>query len=102
MPEAQDRLSSELDIAIEAVGGSQSALAMAIGVRQPTISEWARGERAIPEARCPDIERVSDGKASCERLRTDIAWHRIADKSWPWHPKGRPVVDLTKSAREAA
>lgn len=58
--------------------GSQTALAEAIGVKQPTISEWARGGRPVPIERCVDIERAT----SREVMRWDLRpadWHRI----WP-------------------
>lgn len=58
--------------------GSQAALAEAIGVRQPTVSEWARGDRPIPIERCVDIERATGRTVMRWHLRpTD--WHRI----WP-------------------
>lgn len=37
---------------------------------------------------------------TCEELRPDV-WHRVPDKSWPWHPKGRPLVDVTRAAEVA-
>lgn len=78
--------------------GSQAALADAIGVKQPTISEWVRGDRPLPFERCSDIERATAGAVTCEALRPDLAWSRIRDKAWPWHPEGRPVLDVTKVA----
>ena len=60
------------------VVGSQSALAEALGIKQPTVSEWVRGGRPLPLERCIDIERVTRalGKAvTCEELRPDIPWH---------------------------
>ena len=79
--------------------GSQSALAGKLGVTQPTVSEWLRGERQVPVDRCTDIERETG--VPCEELRSDITWHRVPDKSWPWHPKGRPLVDVTRAAEAA-
>lgn len=58
--------------------GSQSALADAIGVKQPTISEWVRGARPIPIARCMEVETVTGGAVMRWDLRPDD-WHRI----WP-------------------
>lgn len=60
------------------VVGSQSALAEALGIKQPTVSEWVRGGRPLPLERCIDIERVtrSLGEAvTCEELRPDIPWY---------------------------
>ena len=84
--------------AIQAVGGTQSALAGLLDVTQPTISEWLRGERPIPADRCTEIEQATHGAVTCEELRSDVQWARIPDKSWPWHKKGRPVIDVTKAA----
>lgn len=81
--------------------GSQSALAEKLGVTQPTVSEWRRGERPVPVDRAPEIERGTDGTVPCEETRPDITWHRVPDKSWPWHPKGRPLVDVTRTAEAA-
>lgn len=63
--------------AVDKVGG-QAALASAIGVKQPTVSEWARGERPVPIERCVDIERATSGVVRRWHLRPND-WHRI----WP-------------------
>lgn len=57
--------------------GSQTAMAAALGVKQPTISEWLRGERPVPAERCPQIERETRERGDavlCEDLRPDVAW----------------------------
>jgi DNA-binding transcriptional regulator YdaS (Cro superfamily) len=57
--------------------GSQAAMASALGVTQPTISEWLRGERKVPTKRCPVIERETRARGVvilCEELRPDVAW----------------------------
>lgn len=58
--------------------GSQAHLAQALGVRQPTISEWAKGERPIPIERCVQIEQATKGAVRRQDLRPDD-WQRI----WP-------------------
>lgn len=78
--------------------GSQSLLAALIGVTQATVAEWATGRRPIPPDRCPDIERAVEGAVSCEDLRDDVRWARVADERWPWHPEGRPLIDVAKLA----
>lgn len=60
------------------VFGSQAATAAALGVKQPTISEWLRNERPVPIERCVEIERATDGAVRRWDLRPDD-WHRI----WP-------------------
>ncbi len=63
--------------AVEVMKG-QTALARAVGVTQPTVSEWLRGDRPVPVERCVLIERVTDGVVTRRHLRpTD--WWRI----WP-------------------
>lgn len=54
--------------------GSQAAMAAALSISQPTVSEWLRGERRVPAERCPEIERATAGKVRCEDLRPDVAW----------------------------
>lgn len=58
--------------------GSQAVLAEKIGVRQPTVSEWARSERPVPVERCVDIEQATAGAVTRRDLRPED-WHRI----WP-------------------
>lgn len=72
--------------------GKQSELAVAIGISPVLISQWVREKRPIPQGRCPEIEKVTQGQVTCEELRDDVSWVRIKDKTWP-HPKGRPLVD---------
>lgn len=82
--------------------GRQAALCRDIGAFASDVTNWVKGNRPVPEARCADIERVSGGQVTVEELRPDIAWVRIKDKTWP-HPKGRPLVDVSRTeASEAA
>jgi DNA-binding transcriptional regulator YdaS (Cro superfamily) len=76
----------------------QASLARKLGVEPPTVNEWATGKRKVPDARCPELERLSEGKFFCEAIRPDIPWLRVADPKWPWHRRGRPVIDVTKAA----
>ncbi len=51
--------------------GTQQALAAALGIRSPSISEWrARGR--VPVERCGAIEQVTDGVVTRYELRPDI------------------------------
>jgi DNA-binding transcriptional regulator YdaS (Cro superfamily) len=71
--------------------GSQAALASAIGVKQPTVSEWLRGDRQVPAERCPLIERETRSRATaegnlellvtCEELRPDVEWGVLRDQA---------------------
>jgi DNA-binding transcriptional regulator YdaS (Cro superfamily) len=77
-------------------GGSQTAAADSLGVRQPTVSEWLREVRPVPHASCADIERLSDGLIEATKVRADDRWFRIPDPGWKWHPAGRPALNVTK------
>lgn len=72
--------------------GSQSALAAYLGVKQPTVSEWLRGDRTVPAERCPVIERGTRERHSedpsrplvlCEELRPDVAWGVLREQIAP-------------------
>lgn len=68
------------------VFGSQAAMASVLGVKQPTISEWLRGERPIPAERCPQIERETRRLGQpilCEELRPDVAWDVLRTQGVP-------------------
>ena len=76
--------------------GGVSAVARMVGCKPPSVTEWRK--RGVPPDRCPTIERGSAGRFSCEQLRPDISWHRVPDAAWPWHPNGRPLIDVTSQA----
>lgn len=78
--------------------GSQQKLASYLSVAQVTVSEWLTERRPIPEERCTQIEAGTSGVIVCEELRPDLRWSRIPDKSWPWHKKGRPVLEVARAA----
>jgi hypothetical protein len=75
--------------------GRQAALAGELGIRPPTVSDWAAGDKRVALDRCPAIERATQGAVTVEVLRPDAAWSRIPDPSWP-HPAGRPVIDVAR------
>lgn len=78
--------------------GGQAGLAVAIGFDDRRhVWPWFNTDRPVPEERCPSIERATNGQVSCEELRRDVAWHRVPDKAWPWHRRGRPTIDVTKA-----
>jgi DNA-binding transcriptional regulator YdaS (Cro superfamily) len=60
------------------VFGSQAAMAEALEVSQPTISEWLRSaKRKVPAERCPQIEGETarlGQRVYCEELRDDVPW----------------------------
>jgi transposase-like protein len=79
---------------------SMAAFARALGVNADQVRQWRNltdNRRPSPE-NCAAIEEATGGLVSCEALRPDMAWRRLKDKAWPWHPDGRPVLDVTKVA----
>ena len=78
------------------------AVATAIGMNEQYLYQCLTGRRSAPVDRCPEIERVTGGKVICEKLRPDVAWIRLADLDWPWHPQGRPLIDVSRNGPESA
>lgn len=74
--------------------GGPSAVALMAGCKPPSVTEWRR--RGIPHGKCWVLEQRSGGRVPCERMRTDIVWYRVPDPEWPWHPDGRPLIDVTR------
>ena len=54
--------------------GSIATLAKHIGIKPSIVSFWFGGQRQVPTNRCPDIERITEGKVTCEELRPDVNW----------------------------
>jgi len=86
-----------LEVAIKSFG-SQAALASALGIRQPSVSEWLRTR--VPAERCPEIERGTRERnahdpsrpiVTCEQLRPDVAWEVV---------RGAPAADPQPAAQE--
>lgn len=77
---------------IDQLGGTVKVARLA-GVAPPSVTAWRK--RGIPPERCPAIERNSGGLYHCERIRPDVRWVRVPDSDWPWHPGGKPLLDLT-------
>ena len=75
--------------------GGPAAIARMVGCKSPSVVEWRK--RGIPQDRCPDIERATLGEYTCERLNPGAPWLRVPDALWPWHPEGRPVIDVTNA-----
>ena len=55
--------------------GSQAALARLLGVSTPTVNQWVKGTRRVPEERCSEIEEATGHRVTCEQLRPDLAAH---------------------------
>jgi DNA-binding transcriptional regulator YdaS (Cro superfamily) len=85
-----------LDRAIEIAGGV-GLLADLIKSRQSVVSNW-RARKNVSAEGCAEIERATDGAVTCEELRPDLRWQRMADAGWPWHAAGRPLLDVAAEA----
>lgn len=78
--------------------GRAARLAAAIHVTSAYMSQMASGLRPIPPSIAVEIEKHEKGQFTCEDARPDITWHRIPDPDWPWHPAGRPLLDVSRTA----
>ncbi|MFZ7235824.1 helix-turn-helix domain-containing protein [Avibacterium gallinarum] len=52
--------------------GGQSALAKHFNIRPWAVSKWQKS--GVPAERCPEIEKLTNGRVTCEELRPDIDW----------------------------
>jgi DNA-binding transcriptional regulator YdaS (Cro superfamily) len=58
---------------LKETGLSQMAFANSLGVTQGTVGFWLHNKPPTME-RAIQIERVTEGKVTCEELRPDIDW----------------------------
>lgn len=58
--------------------GSQAALARSLSVSPPTINQWSKGIRPVPEKMAVAIEAITTGAVTRRDLRPND-WHLI----WP-------------------
>jgi hypothetical protein len=72
--------------------GGPAAVARVCACKPPSVIEWRK--RGVPPARCPALERATEGRFRVEQIRPDVSWRRVADAAWPWHPDGRPLLDV--------
>ena len=85
--------------ALAMFNGSPTAMAAEIGgkVQRQHIEYWRAN--GVPRDQRPHVERVTNGTVTCEDLTDgDAEWLRVADSEWPWHPDGRPYLDVSKVA----
>lgn len=76
--------------------GGQAGVAAGLGFKdRRNVWPWFNTGRPVPTAHCPALERLCAGAVPCEALRPDVAWVRVPDDAWPWHPQGRPLIDVT-------
>jgi len=77
----------------------KSKLAQAIGVKPPTLQQWIKGTRPVPDGKCAAIEKATDGRVTVDAISAG-GWSRIPDSAWP-HPEGRPVREVFAVTAEA-
>lgn len=81
--------------------GRQTELAVALSAQPQLVGQWAKGDRPIPIDRRPAIEAATRGAVRCEEMfpaqGQDAVWQRVSDAKWPWHPKGRPLLDVVRT-----
>ena len=75
--------------------GGRLKVAGLVGVTRYRIDQVARGEGAPQPAWCVVLERETSGAFTCEQISPGQRWVRIPDESWPWHPEGRPAIEVT-------
>jgi DNA-binding transcriptional regulator YdaS (Cro superfamily) len=69
-------------------------LAERCGTTMGHLRNVSYGDRPASEGLAAAIERESAGAVKCEEMRPDVRWFRQPDCAWPWHPKGKPLVDV--------
>lgn len=58
---------------------NQSEIARQLGVKPQAVQQWFK--RKTPVIRCPEIERITEGKVTCEELRPDVNWKVLRNSS---------------------
>ena len=66
--------------------GSLTALAKHLGVAPPIVHRWATGVQEVPIIRCVEIEKMTKGAVTRQRLRPndwEQIWPELVDKLPP-------------------
>lgn len=61
--------------------GEMARLIQSMNIAQPIVSLWVSGKRRVPAERCPEIEKFTEGKVTCEELRPDVNWKVLRNSS---------------------
>lgn len=61
-----------LERAKDILGGTEKALADAVGRTQPTVHEVLKRGKRVPAEWCPKIEEATTGKVTRSQLRPDL------------------------------
>lgn len=73
--------------------GRSLAIAQAVGVTPPVVSDWVTGKKGIPMERCTAIERATGGAVTRKDLRPD-------DWQVHWPELAQALVNTTQPAIE--
>ena len=66
------------------LAGSQAALARSLNVTAPTINQWAKGVRPVPEKMAVAIEAITNGAVTRRDLRPNdwfLIWPELVQPS---------------------
>lgn len=66
---------------VTAKRGRSLAIAQALGVTPPLVSDWVTGKKQIPSQHCKAIQALSDGEVTCQEMRPDdwqMWWPELA------------------------
>lgn len=73
--------------------GRSLAIAQALGVTPPVVSDWVTGKKGVPLERCVQIERATHGEVTRKELRPDD-WQNI------WPELAQVPVSIAQAATE--
>lgn len=74
------------------------AAAAALESTQGHLNNIAGGMRSVSNKFGVGIERLTQGRLPVETTCPEQHWVRIPDPAWPWHPGGRPLIDVMPAA----
>lgn len=66
---------------VTAKRGRSLAIAQALGVTPPVVSDWVTGKKQIPSQHCKAIQALSEGEVTCQDMRPDdwqMWWPELA------------------------
>ncbi len=68
---ANNRVTMKFSDWVNEQRGRSLAIAQAVGVTPPVVSDWVTGKKGIPMERCTAIERATGGAVTRKDLRPD-------------------------------
>lgn len=83
---------------VEITRQQRLVVAATLKLHEQYVYQVLTRRRAVPVDRCHEFERALAGRVICEQLRPDVVWRRVPDPNWPWHPEGRPLIDVARQA----